>query len=234
MVGMGHFAFPVPPGRCRPLPPRPTTQPPIRPAGGRSWRAGPGCWRTGPPPGDLGRGGRRRPGRRPGRPGRWRAGPGGSSSASALPLPTSGRGVAERTAHTTRVPGACCWRSARASRLVAAECPGPHHRRAPAGVPATVAAQDVRQPIGDLGAGVGLAEGGRPRGAQRVGLGPGAGGVDHRPRLQVSQPPVAVADPDQKGELAAAGAADLVQVVAGDRHHRGPQANAAGQGGQGG
>ena len=60
------------------------------------------------------------------------------------------------------------------------------------------------------------------------------GGVDHRPRLQVSQPPIPVADPDQEGELVAAGAADLVQVLAGDRDHRGVQPDAAGQGGQGG
>jgi len=45
---------------------------------------------------------------------------------------------------------------------------------------------------------------------------------------------VRVADPDQEGELVAAGAADLVDVAAGDRDHPGVHPDAAGQGGQGG
>jgi hypothetical protein len=112
--------------------------------------------------------------------------------------------------------------------------PGSHHHRPPAGVPAAVTAGDVGQPIGDLGGGVGLAEGGQPRGAQRVGLGPGARSVDHRSRLEVAEVSVAAADPDQEGELVAAGAADLVQLVAGDRGHGGVELDAAGQGGEGG
>jgi hypothetical protein len=112
--------------------------------------------------------------------------------------------------------------------------PGPDHHRPLSGIAVAVAAADVGQPVDDPGAGVGLAEGGQPRGAQRVGLGPGPGGVDHRPRLQITKPPIPVADPDQEGELVAAGAADLVQVLAGDRDHGGVQPDAAGQGGEGG
>jgi hypothetical protein len=111
---------------------------------------------------------------------------------------------------------------------------GPDHHRSPAGVAVTVAAADIWQPVGDPGPGIGLAEGGESGGAKGVGLGPGPGGVDHRPRLQVTELSVVVADADEEGASVAAGAAGLVQVVAGDRDHGGVQADAAGQGREGG
>jgi hypothetical protein len=45
---------------------------------------------------------------------------------------------------------------------------------------------------------------------------------------------VRVADPDLEGELVAAGAADLVQILAGDGDHPGVEVDAAGQCGEGG
>ena len=111
---------------------------------------------------------------------------------------------------------------------------GPDHHRPPSGIAVTVAAEDVGQPVGDPGAGVGLAQGGEPGGAQGVGLGPGPRGVDHRPRLQVTELVLVVADPDLEWELVAARAADLVQVLSGDRDHLGVQVDAAGEGGDGG
>jgi hypothetical protein len=74
---------------------------------------------------------------------------------------------------------------------------GPDHHRAPAGI--AVAAIDVGQAVGDPRSGVGLAEGWEPRGAERVGLGPGSGGVDHRPCLEIAELAVGVADADQEG-----------------------------------
>jgi hypothetical protein len=92
--------------------------------------------------------------------------------------------------------------------------------------------EDVGQPVDDPSSGAGLAEGGQSGGAQGVGLGPGAGGVQHCPRLQITELPVVVADPDLERELVAARATDLVQVLSGDRDRRGVQPDAAGQGGQ--
>jgi hypothetical protein len=78
-----------------------------------------------------------------------------------------------------------------------------------------------------------LAEGGQAVGAERVGLGPGPGGVDHRSDGQVLLA-VGSVDAQHEGELVPAWAADLVEALAGDADHPVVELDPAGDRGKGG
>jgi hypothetical protein len=102
------------------------------------------------------------------------------------------------------------------------------HEHPPAGVAVAVRAEDVGDAVRDPVGVVGLAGGGQPAGAERVGRGPGAGGVDHGAREQPLLAPVGVDDHLERRVVAAV-VLELVDAELGDGDHPRAVADAVAQ-----